>query len=146
MKWIDVPPVWLAGFALLAWLQARAWPMGGPPGTGVVGVALVAAALVLMALAVVRMWRRRTTPIPHREPSALVTDGVFALSRNPIYLGDVTLLAGLVTLWHAWPSLALVPLLGWVLSRRFVAAEEARLARAFGEAWHDYARRTRRWL
>ena len=28
MKWLDLPPVWLAGFAALAWLQASRLPMG----------------------------------------------------------------------------------------------------------------------
>jgi len=92
------------------------------------------------------MRKRRTTPIPHREPSALVTSGVFALSRNPIYLGDVFVLTGAVLWWGVWPALILVPIFMWVLTIRFIRPEEERLIRGFGEDYAVWSRKTRRWL
>lgn len=145
---IDIPPVWLALFAVLAWWQPRILPAGPPPGPTALwaGGLLVAAGLLLMAVALISLRRARTTPHPHREPSALVTEGIFRLSRNPIYLGDALILAGLCLRWGAWTALVLVPVFIWLIDRRFIHAEEARLARAFGTAFDDYARQTRRWL
>jgi protein-S-isoprenylcysteine O-methyltransferase Ste14 len=80
------------------------------------------------------------------EPDALVTTGVFARTRNPIYLGDAAILAGLVLFWQAWPSLVLVPLFVWLITDRFIRPEEERLHARFGVRFEQWAQRTRRWL
>ena len=92
MKWIDLPPVWLVGCLWIVYeLRSPAPLFAGQNGVGVV---LMGVALALMGAAVVEMRRKCTTVIPHRQPDALVTSGVFRLTRNPIYLGDVVFLSG----------------------------------------------------
>ena len=86
--------------------MGRLVPLGLPYG-GWIGAALVLAGLVLMA----RRWRRcwGCAPPSFRAAtrSALVTGGVFALSRNPIYLADALVLAGLLIVWQAlWAAAA----------------------------------------
>ena len=71
--------------------------------------ALVAAGLALMATAAVTMLRAGATVDPTRQPTALVTHGIFRLSRNPIYLGDVLIVAGLCLVWQPLAALVLVP-------------------------------------
>ena len=149
MRWIDIPPVWLAGFAALAWIQASRFPMGlgfGGPWADFAGGALVGAGLLLAFLALYEMRRFRTTPIPHREADRLVTTGIFSRSRNPIYLGDALILAGLILRWDAVLSLPLVPVFVWVIERRFVLPEEDRLRRKFRMEFARYCEKTRRWL
>ena len=145
MRWIDIPPVWLLVFALIAFASRGllVWPQ---PALAVVGTALVALGLLLMLWAVLTMLRARTTPVPHMSPSALVTTGPFAFSRNPIYLGDALVLAGLSLRWGAPLGLLLVPLFCALIARRFIAAEESRLAAGFGPAWADWSARVRRWI
>jgi protein-S-isoprenylcysteine O-methyltransferase Ste14 len=88
MKWIDLPPVWLGAFVALGWVQAEWWPVGSFGAFGDwAGALLVATGLALAIAAAVEFRRARTTIIPHEEPSAIVTSGVYRLSRNPIYLG-----------------------------------------------------------
>lgn len=142
---LDYPPVWLAGFAALAWGVGRLLPMPFP-GARPLGWLLVAAALALMLAAAAQMLARRTTLDPHGQPSALVTGGVYRLSRNPIYLADAALLAGLALLWQAPLALVLVPVFAAVITRRFIVPEEARLAARFPDAFPAFAARTRRWL
>jgi protein-S-isoprenylcysteine O-methyltransferase Ste14 len=145
---LDMPPVWLALFVALAWVQARylpVWPWSYPMIDLLAGV-LVGAGLLLMGLALAEMRRARTTIIPHLPPDALVTTGVFNRSRNPVYLGDTLVLAGLVLFWRAWPSLLLVPLFMWLVTDRFIRPEEARLRARFGAQFEHWARRVRRWL
>ncbi len=148
LKWIDLPPVWLAVFLALAWVQARNLPVGPPGGpvTDLLGGLIVGAGLLAIAFAALEMRRARTTVIPHRAPDTLVTTGIFARTRNPIYLGDTALLIGLALRWEAWAALALVPLFTWLITDRFVIPEEARLRAAFGRQFEDYAGRVRRWL
>jgi protein-S-isoprenylcysteine O-methyltransferase Ste14 len=147
MRHLDYPPVWLAGFIVVAVVIARALPAGGfGAWAQLMGPGLVGAGLALMGLAALALWRRGTTLVPHREPATLVTDGVFALSRNPIYLGDVLVLTGVILRLDAVLALPLVPLFVWLLRRRFIDGEEARMRAAFGAEFDAYCRRTRRWL
>ena len=78
--------------------------------------------------------------------AALITTGIFRLSRNPIYLADLLILTGVSLIWGKFIGLILVPLLGWVLFRRFISGEEARLREIFGEEYTAYTARTRRWI
>lgn len=147
MRHLDYPPVWLLAFLALAWAQSALLPTrwaGDWAATAGGLVALLGAGLMLAAIPA--FLRARTTVIPHRTPSALVTSGLFRFSRNPIYLGDVLILAGLAMRWQAWPALLLVPLFVRILTRRFIEPEEARLRAAFGAAFDAWAARTRRWL
>ncbi len=149
IKWIDIPPVWLFGFAALAWWQARLLPMGLSFGGGwadFVGGVLVGGGLLLMALAFAEFRRHRTTVIPHREAERLITSGIFKRTRNPIYLGDALLLAGLILRWDAVLALPLLPGFVWVIEKRFIAAEEDRLRRRFRMDFARYCQKTRRWF
>lgn len=149
MKWFDVPPVWLAGFAAIAYLQAKHASFGlslAHPLTMLAGGVLVGAGVVLILLAAMEFRKHKTTIIPHQEASALIQSGVFSRSRNPIYLADVLILAGLALRWDAVLSLALVPVLFWVLETRFVVPEENRLRRHFRADFARYTKKTRRWL
>lgn len=149
MKWLDMPPLWLIGFAALAYLQAQILSLGlslAHPVTMLLAGLLVGAGIVLAGLAVMEFKRHRTTVIPHQMPSQLIQSGIFERSRNPIYLADVLILTGLVLWWDAVLSLALVPILFWILETRFVIPEEDRLRRQFRADFARYAQKTRRWL
>lgn len=149
MKWLDLPPLWLAGFAALAWLQMRFLPLGlsfGGAWADLLGGLLVGGGILLMLLAFAEFRRQRTTVIPHKTPSRLIQTGIFSRSRNPIYLGDVLILAGLILRFDAPLSLPLVPVFLWLLERRFVRPEEDRMRRAFRMEFARYERKVRRWL
>ena len=150
MERIDLPPVWLALFAALAWALSRGEPLGLDFGGLALwrwlGGGLILAGLVLAVLAAREMARARTTILPHRSPDALVTSGVFGISRNPIYLGDLLILTGLILWWEAALALPLIPVFAFVLVRRFIRPEEERLAAAFGPAFAAWRARVRRWI
>lgn len=83
---------------------------------------------------------------PDHPTLALVTEGPFRFSRNPLYLGLTPLYIGLALLVPAvWPLLLLVPVLG-IMRWGVIAREERYLERKFGETYRTYARRARRWL
>lgn len=148
-KWIDLPPIWLLLFCLAAWqieqLDPWALSFGGSWADFVAGL-LIGGGIVLMLLAVVEMRKWRTTVIPHREAGHLVQSGIFKRSRNPIYLGDVLVLAGIIFRLDAPLALPLVPLLLWWLERHFVIPEEDRLRRKFRVEFARYCEKTRRWV
>ena len=148
-KWIDIPPVWLLAFLCVAYWQARNHPVGlsfGPVWADLLGGLFVGGGLLLAALALIELRRNRTSFMPHDEAAQLVTGGVFKLSRNPIYVGDVMILLGIILYLDAVLSLALVPIFVWVIERRFILPEEQRLKRKFVAQFDQYAQQTRRWL
>ncbi|UWR01819.1 isoprenylcysteine carboxylmethyltransferase family protein [Ruegeria conchae] len=149
MRWIDLPPVWLVGFAALAWVQARVLPMGlslNGAVTDLLSGILVGGGIILAIMAVVEFRRHRTTVLPHETPSTMVQSGIYKRSRNPIYLGDVLILAGLILRFDAVLSLVLLPIFVWLLERRFIIPEEDRLRRIFRADFARYERKTRRWI
>ena len=143
---IDIPPSWLALHVLAAWALSLVLPrLLGAPGQGA-GLVLLIAGAGMMAVAAGQMLLRRTTVIPRRNPSALVTTGLFAWSRNPIYLADALILTGAI-LWLDVPAaLPLVASFVWLIQTRFIRDEEARLTLAFGPEFDLWAARTRRWV
>lgn len=126
----------LPGWLVLAWLPAARWL-----GWGLVGLGL---GLDLWAMAT--MVRARANILPHRAASALVTQGPFGFSRNPIYLGNTVLLVGLgLALGIAWfVPLAFAAAAG--VAQMAIVREEAHLNARFGAAWREYRLRVNRWV
>ena len=149
MKRLDLPPVWLLGFVALAWAQATYLPMGlgfGSTWAGLLGGILVGGGILLLLLALAEFRKHRTTVVPHRVPSKLIQSGIFSRSRNPIYLGDALILAGLILRFDAVLALPLVPIFVWVIEKRFVIPEENRMRREFRADFARYEGKTRRWV
>ena len=87
-----------------------------------------------------------TTVKPFQTSTRLVTTEVFGFSRNPMYLGMVCILMGVAGLTGTLTPWLVIPVFMAVLTRVFIRVEEKRLAETFGEAYHAYTRRVRRWL
>lgn len=80
------------------------------------------------------------------EPGTLVTDGLFGVSRNPMYLGFVLVLAGVAGLMGTASPFALPILFAIVADLWYIGFEERALRRKFGAEYEAYARRVRRWI
>ena len=90
--------------------------------------------------------RQRTTIIPNRPAHALVLDGPFRVTRNPLYLALAFLSIG-AGLWLNtwWVLILLLPAIALV-DRFVIRREEAYLRRRFGAEYDAYTARVRRWL
>lgn len=96
--------------------------------------------------AMVTMSRARANILPHRAATALVTSGPFAISRNPIYLGNTLMMLGAgIALGNGW--LILTGLIAAALVQPLaIRREEAHLDALFGPAWQAYAAKVKRWI
>jgi protein-S-isoprenylcysteine O-methyltransferase Ste14 len=94
-----------------------------------------------------RAFREAGTPvIPFEKSTALVTDGWYRYTRNPMYLGLVVTLVGV---WVALGTLSpLLPMIVfvWIIEMQFIRGEEQFLDEIFGEQYRSYKLRVRRWL
>ncbi|QYK04966.1 methyltransferase family protein [Shewanella zhangzhouensis] len=131
-----------AGISLLdgePWLSANRLLL-------LVGVTLGTAGTLLLLAAAGLFRRVGTTVDPTKSPDALVTHGIYSLTRNPMYLGMLLLLAAEVCLLGR-PLTLLSPLCFFVLmNTQRIPAEEAMVAARFGDAFTEYKARVRRWL
>lgn len=146
-KMLDMPPLWLLCFAVVLWGLGQTAPI--PLESGLVhgiGTGLVALGIGLIVVAAVQFRRHGTTIIPHQTASHLLTSGLFAYSRNPIYLADAVILAGLALRWDIAHGLVLVPVFMWIIQTRHILPEEHRLQASFGDEFAEYARNVRRWV
>jgi protein-S-isoprenylcysteine O-methyltransferase Ste14 len=104
------------------------------------------AGMVLALLAIAQFAQRRTTLQTDRVASSLVSGGVFALSRNPMYLAIMLALSGeafcLGTLSPWLAPAVMAPLLHCY----YIPAEEAMLLEAFGDEYRRYQAKVRRWI
>jgi hypothetical protein len=90
--------------------------------------------------------RLHITVKPFERSVALVTDGVFAWTRNPKYLGVAMILAGIAALLGSFsPSAIVVPFV-ILIHRVFIQREERQLGDVFGVTFRQYRSRVRRWL
>ena len=110
------------------------------------GAALALPGLALLFWAWLNFFKKKTTPIPTKEPSALVTDGPYCFTRNPMYLGFLPILAS-VAFFTGSPIYLLSPLFFFfVIDRLFIPHEEAKLERLFGEEFVRLKSKASRWL
>jgi protein-S-isoprenylcysteine O-methyltransferase Ste14 len=79
------------------------------------------------------------------QPTRIVTEGPYRLTRNPMYLGHIIFMLGLAVTLRSVVALAILVLRAIWFHRR-VLADEARLAARFGAEYTDYARRVKRWV
>ncbi len=148
LKWIDLPPVWLAAMMAAVWMFARLVPAMSfsHPALTAAGWALMAAGAALMTVCAYWFRRRKTSIVPRQTPEAMLTEGPYRFSRNPIYLADAIILAGWTFVAGAPFGLLSVPLFVWIINRRFIAGEEAVMAEKFGADYAAWQQRTRRWI
>jgi protein-S-isoprenylcysteine O-methyltransferase Ste14 len=151
MQRLLLPPVvWFASVGAMVILQ-RIWPMATLPPDACVLAWMAGGVLVLAGLAMAqwhaRLFKRIGTNInTFGEPGTLTTAGLFAHTRNPMYLGMLLALAGV--------ALALGTLSPWLLVLQFfvlaqcwyIPLEERKLAARFGRQYADYCRDVRRWI
>ncbi len=144
-----LPPVALVLCVGAGWLAGRVSPAPFlPPGfpRWVLGGALIALGFAIELWALAHFRRARTSVLPIRPTSAILSTGLYRYSRNPIYLSMFVVVAGIgVALDSLW-QLAALAVLYVVLRWGVVAREEAYLTRKFGAVYLDYTRRVRRWL
>lgn len=106
-----------------------------------------AAAGLFVILCAAGLFRKRGTTLkPFKESSALVIEGPFRFTRNPMYLSLLITLTGAAVVLGTVTPLLVLPAFAWLITALFIRKEEAMLIERFGEAYEDYREKVRRWL
>jgi protein-S-isoprenylcysteine O-methyltransferase Ste14 len=125
------------------WLSPIAW-MNSSVLT-ILGIVSLILALIWVLVAQLQMGDSWRIGIDEKSESALVQHGLFGVSRNPIFLGMLIMLVGLLLLLPTAVTLT-VTVLGVVLIHVQVRLEEAFLIEKYGEDYRKYQMSVRRWI
>jgi protein-S-isoprenylcysteine O-methyltransferase Ste14 len=144
------PPLIFVGFLAMAAILEALLPLPSlspaPAVRYVVGVVLAVLGIAVIMAGARRFIAAGTNLPPMLPTTALVTDGPYRWSRNPLYLAMLTIYLGIaIAAGSLWGLVLVVPLFG-LISATVIAREERYLERKFGDVYRQYCARVRRWL
>jgi protein-S-isoprenylcysteine O-methyltransferase Ste14 len=143
------PPILFVGALAIAFGLERFAPLGAMPG-GVpregAGVALAAIGLGTVFTGILTFRHFRTAIMPNKPATLVVDRGIYARTRNPMYLGLTVFYVGIAAVLASWWAIALLPAVLLLLSTQVIAREERYLRGQFPAAYVEYCARVRRWL
>ena len=112
----------------------------------VAGLILIGIGFDLLGIHAFRKSRTTINPLKPERASSLVVDGIYRITRNPMYVGLGFLLLAWATHLSAWLPFVFVPLFVLYLTRFQIVPEERILQKLFAEDYARYRARVRRWL
>ncbi len=144
------PPIYAISIALIMWLLSRYFPVVQlitSPWNNL-GIALMLLAGLLDLSSLYLFFKKRTTPNPMKPEftTGLVMNGLYKISRNPMYLGLLTILFGFAIYLGNLTSFLVLPAFYFVITEMQIKPEERMLEEKFGEQYLDYKSKVRRWL
>ena len=145
---IAPPPLIYAGALALGLLINRLYPIPFMPRglSRVLGWPLIAGGIAI-GTAGFRELQRAGTNVDPREPTtAIVTEGPYRFTRNPLYLSMTLIYGGITALANALPAALLLPVVLHIMRRGVIEREERYLEGKFGDEYLNYKARVRRWI
>jgi protein-S-isoprenylcysteine O-methyltransferase Ste14 len=142
------PPFIVLGFLIAGSILSAIFPIDLLPSALrlILGVALVAIGFFIASRAFQAMIRARTPIDPFEPTSAIVSDGPYRFSRNPIYLALALAYLGITLALNAVWAIVLWPIMLIVLTQVVIVREEKYLTGKFGEEYTRYKSKVRRWI
>jgi len=144
------PPVYAIISVVLMWLLSRyypvletikQWPV-------VVGSVMILVGALIDLLAIVQFRKAKTTinPLRPESTSRLITTGLYAHTRNPMYVGMLMCLIGVALLLRSLSPLLVLSLFVLVVTVIQIIPEENALHKIFGDEFTHYKQNVPRWL
>ena len=133
------------GLMIMFWLFAPLYKPFSYP-YNLIGIALFLFGMGMAFLIAIQFKQVGTNIRAFQKPDILVTNGLFSISRNPIYLGFVIALVGVALTLNNLSSLFVAAAYFVIADRWYIPSEETAMAEQFGDQYENYKQRTRRWL
>jgi Putative protein-S-isoprenylcysteine methyltransferase len=146
---LKIPPALVAAvIAAGMWLVSYTLPAFAYTRLPFLTVGLGCAGFVIIGLAMLWFWMEHTTVNPMKPSSAssLVTSGIYAHTRNPMYLGAVLILASWALYLANALALLFLPAFILYMNRFQIQPEERALTARFGREYVEYMAQVHRWI
>ena len=142
---ITFPPVILLASIVLQIILLFSFPISVDL-SSLLGLILILSGISLVFVSFRFMRKMKTTFIPDGTPEVLISSGPFKFSRNPIYLGMLTILVGVAFLMSSLSAIIIAFVFGIIINFTWIAHEEKKLHELFSEDWEKYSSKVRRWI
>lgn len=144
------PPIYGAITLLIMWLLHKYYPLHCTTTSWPVSAGIVIAVfgLLMELFAVISFRKHKTTinPLRPANTTTLVTHGIYALSRNPMYLGMAIILTGAALMMRCLTPLVMPAVFCIVVTLVQIIPEEKTLQEKFGDEFQRYSETVGRWL
>ena len=129
---------------LVTWYLGKSSPQTLP--LILVGLGLIGLGFLLAFNSITRFIRAKTGVVPFSESTALITEGFYKYTRNPMYVGMNSFLLGLLIILNNPINFIFLVIFFFIVRNLFVIKEEVQMQETFGEEYLLYKDKVRRWL
>ena len=143
-----IPPV-LVGVFLFSMIPVTIFCPGSPMFPAPyqwTGLAIAAVGLVFLKKGHGTFRSQETEIHTFRPPTRLVTSGIYAISRNPMYLGFLLILLGVALCTNEFLNVLFAVAFFLIAEFWYIPVEERNAGQVFGSSYEDYRKNVRRWL
>jgi protein-S-isoprenylcysteine O-methyltransferase Ste14 len=150
LKLLIPPPVYALIIGVSMWLLNQYAPIShwilAP--WNKIGLVLIVIAFCFELWSTLLFFRSHTSINPMRPENSkkIVTTGIYQFTRNPMYIGLLTVLSGYAIWLGAVTPFLLLPLFVVLITTQQIIPEEEMLEKKFGKEYLDYKAKVRRWL
>ncbi|MCW5962258.1 MAG: isoprenylcysteine carboxylmethyltransferase family protein [Pyrinomonadaceae bacterium] len=144
------PLIYFCGLALggiIHWFFPRhIFPAEFGAMTKIAGALLIVAGLGLILIARSKMQKAQTNIEPWKPTKAIISDGIYSVSRNPIYAAMIIIYFGATLIVNSVWFVPFLPVVILAMHYGVILREEKYLERKFGDEYLAYKNRVRRWI
>jgi protein-S-isoprenylcysteine O-methyltransferase Ste14 len=110
------------------------------------GVIFVSIGLAFLFPALIKFFRTKNTLITIKPANSLQTSGIYSITRNPMYIGLLSLYIGIAFFKGNYWTFIFIPFVILIVTNFVILKEERYLERAFGSEFIAYKKKVRRWI
>jgi protein-S-isoprenylcysteine O-methyltransferase Ste14 len=116
--------------------------------TDVISVIMLFIGIIFIISAVVQFVNRKTTvnPTKPHKTTSLVITGAYKITRNPMYLGMLSIIISFAFYKSSIISLILIPFFIFYINKFQIEPEEFEMRKKFGKEYEDYCKKVDRWI
>ena len=150
MKLLIPPPIQALLSAIMMWLISRYFTHANFSFNGINIFALIfliiAAIIIILSMYKFKKIKTTISPLRPNKTSSLVNSGIYAYTRNPMYLGLLLMLFSTALFLKNLISFLIIPLFILFITKNQILPEEEALENIFGEEYKNYKKKVRRWV
>lgn len=147
--YIPPPLIYILTFLAAVFIQ-RKFPINNSlfheQFTKIMGVLFLLTALFFLVRSLRQFFLSKNTVVLIKPASSLQTNGIYSITRNPMYVSLALVYLGISCFVGNWWSIILFPLLLLIVQQYIIKREEKYLERRFGREYLDYKAKVRKWL
>jgi protein-S-isoprenylcysteine O-methyltransferase Ste14 len=146
---IKIPPpfIYIVIFLIsLAIQKIFPWSFAYSSTLRLIGWIIVILGIAISMSGIMQFRRTKNSIVPIRPARSLQTNGIYAVTRNPMYTGLLLQYTGLAICYGNWWTFVLIVAVIAIIRFYVISKEEAYLSRAFGDEYLHYKRKVRRWI